>query len=94
VLNSLGALYLEQHFPDRAVPVLHRAYDIREKALAPKNADLLATRHNLWAAHMTRGEFALAEQFADEGQVTMTEDMRRKLAIPMPSPGMSPTRLK
>jgi len=60
VLNSLGALYLEQHFPERAVPVLDRAYDIRSKQLPAKHADLMATRHNLWAAHMTRGEFALA----------------------------------
>jgi hypothetical protein len=94
VLNNLGELYLAQHHEDRAVVVLHRAYDIREKALPAKHPDLAATRHDLWAVHMTRGEFALAEQFADEGQIGMTEDQRRKLAIPMPSPGMSATRMK
>lgn len=94
VLNNLGELYIAQHKEDRAVVVLHRANEIRAKSLPPKHPDLLATRHDLWAVHMTRGEFALAEQFADEGQIGMTEDQRRKLAIPMPSPGMSPTRLK
>ena len=94
VLNNLGELYHAQHLEDRSVVALHRAHDIRVKALPARHPDLLATRHDLWAVHMTRGEFALAEQFADEGQIGMTEDMRRKLAIPMPSPGMSPTRLK
>lgn len=94
VLNNLGELYIAQHAPDRAVTVLHRAYDIRARALPPKHPDLSATRHDLWAVHMTRGEFALAEQFADEGQVTMTEDQRRKLAIPIPSAGMTPGRGK
>jgi len=94
VLNNLGELYIAQHLPDRAVTVLHRAYDIRAKSLPAKHPDLMATRHDLWAVHMTRGEFALAEQFADEGQVGMTEDQRRKLSIPMPSAGMSPGRTK
>jgi hypothetical protein len=72
--------------------VLRRAYDIRVQALPAKHPDLLATRHNLWAAHMTRGEFALAEAFAEEGQVSLTEDQRRKLSIPMPTAGMTPSR--
>jgi tetratricopeptide (TPR) repeat protein len=94
VLNNLGELYIAQHLPDRALTVLRRAYDIREKSLPAKHPDIMATRHDLWAVHMTRGEFALAEQFADEGQIGMTEDQRRKLAIPMASPGMSATRTK
>jgi len=93
VLNNLGELYLAQHYPDKALPVLQRAYAIRSKSLPEKHPDRVATRHDLFAAHMNRGEFALASQFYEEGDPLMTEDMRRKLTIPMPSPGMSPTRL-
>lgn len=92
VLNNLGELYLARHYPDKALPVLQRAYEIRSKALPEKHPDRTATRHDLFAAHMNRGELALAAQFYEEGDPMMTEDMRRKLLIPMPSAGMSPTR--
>ena len=77
---------------EKAEPLLSRAFRIRDKALSGKHPDRLASMSDLWALHMSRGEFALAEQFAQEGQVTMSEDQRRKLAIPMPGIGRTTGR--
>jgi tetratricopeptide (TPR) repeat protein len=93
VLSNLAELYIAQHYPDKALPLLRHAYEIRLKSLPGTHPDLKATRHDLFAVHMNRGEFALAGQFADPGDPNITEDMRRKLLIPLPTAGMSPTRL-
>jgi len=85
VANSLGELYLAQRRYEKAEPLLKRAYDVREKSLKPEDRDLKATKKDLWTLYMSTGQYALAEQYAQEGDVTPTEDQRRKLTIPMPS---------
>ena len=83
--NSLGELYLAQRRFDQAEPHLKRAYVVREKALKPDDPDLKATKKDLWTLYVSRGDYGLATQYAQEGDVTPTEDQRRKLSIPMPS---------
>jgi tetratricopeptide (TPR) repeat protein len=90
--NSLGELYLAQRRYEKAEPLLKRAYLAREKALKPEDADRKATMKDLWTLYVSLGNYGLAEQYAQEGDVTPSEDQRRKLAIPMPTAKGSPVR--
>ena len=85
VANSLGELYLAQRRYEKAEPLLKRAYLVRQKALKPDDPDRKATMRDLWTLYVSRGDYGLAEQYAQEGDVTPSEEQRRKLAIPIPS---------
>jgi tetratricopeptide (TPR) repeat protein len=85
VANSLGELYLAQRKYEKAEPLLQRAYVARAKALKPDDADLKKTKKDLWSLYASLGDNGRAEQYAQEGDITMSEDQKRKLMIPMPS---------
>ncbi|HEY2629636.1 MAG TPA: tetratricopeptide repeat protein, partial [Usitatibacter sp.] len=86
---NLGELYLATHNNEKAEPLLQKAFTIREAALSDKNPDRMAAKHDLWAVYMAKGDFARAAQYADEGDMSVNEDQRRKMSIPMPTAGMT-----
>jgi len=85
IANSLGELYLAQRRYEKAEPLLTRVYLTREKTLKPDDADRKKTTKDLWTLYVSTGQYGLADQYAQEGDVTPNEDQRRKLSIPIPS---------
>ena len=64
-----------------------KAYAIRKASLAEKNPDRVAAKHDLWAVYMAKGNFGQAVEYAEEGDMSISEDQRRKMSIPMPVAG-------
>jgi tetratricopeptide (TPR) repeat protein len=85
VAVSLAELYMAQRRYEKAEPLLARVYLVRSKSLKPDDPALKATKKDLWTLYVSTGQYGLAEQYAQEGDITPTEDQRRKLLIPVPS---------
>jgi len=83
--NSLAELYMEQRRYEKAEPLLQRVYAARARTLKPEDADLRKTKKELWTLYVSTGEYGRAGQYAQEGDVTPSEEDRRRLLGAVPS---------